>query len=325
MPDQVLLARLLDLVLPHLFFPQRLLCVIKRRSLNHGVSGCVFKGRRLDHARDSVRSQLHLQISYLLFLQLLLIVVPKGVDGGRARAQLLLLVHVLVLLALHLGLVAVLEALAPLIPHVAVSQFLIRERANALLLLLEVHLALEPGQLLALLVVLVELRRHHIVVLLLPLCLVQALPVLLALILAIFGVLHRPLHLIDLLLGHLIALDARKTFLILALTKLIRHHLPLILLHFAMHSVGRFMLGLEDGGPLVIIPVPVLRVILLLLVLGGDVAVLGLHLLLFGVRGVFDTVGARFQCIELIERFAKISKGWIERGFRIYLQVEMPF
>ena len=249
--------------------------------------------------------------------------VPEGIDGGRARAQLFLLIHVLVLLALHLRLVAVLEALAPLIPHVAVGHLLVCQRADAFLLLLVVHLALEPGQLLVLLVVLVELRRHHIVVLLLPLRLVQALPVLLTLILAILGVLHRPIHFINLLLGHLIVLHARKTLLILALPKLIRHHLPLFFFHLAMHSIGRFMLSLKDGGPLVVISIPVLGVIFLLGCFGCSTVVLWLlHLLFFGVRWVFDPVGACFQGIELCERF-EINK--LRDGVLFDLQVEMPF
>ena len=90
--------------------------------------------------------------------------IPKSIDRGRTRTQLLQFIQVLVFLALHLDFITVLKTLTPLVTHVAYGELLVGQRANALLLLLEIHLALKLGLLFNLLVVLVNLRRHLVIV-----------------------------------------------------------------------------------------------------------------------------------------------------------------
>lgn len=259
------------------------------------LSGDMLRRRRINDFSYAIGASIHLLLCSPLPLHLLLIMAAKCANGRWARAHNFLFLIVLQAILLHLILVALITAFPPLVAHLFGLLLLLVHLADTLLrkanchgFFCLFHLALGASVLLALDVNLAAilfafLNRLHLAL--------HGLELICRLSVVDLNSINR----VDLQFQFRILDFLGEVFVIDALSELISHkitsfHILLILQHFSS-----FILLLEEGCPLVVVPILALRVVALL---SREVEALaatlrGLNLVFLQLGGVLHAISGK--------------------------------
>ena len=139
----VFLAMLEGGLLPPLFLSANIFVVDALTSLEHGLRCFILQSRGFDYIGHSISPHLLLILGEMLAAQLLLVVAAECANCRRTRLQLLQFFLVLNFLGLHLDVVVLLTAPAPLEAHLLLRSLAVNERLNTLLLLLDGHILIK--------------------------------------------------------------------------------------------------------------------------------------------------------------------------------------
>ena len=206
------------------------------------------------------------------------------------------------LLCMYLGVVAVFEHFTPLIPDLFLLLLALSQASYALLLLLLKQFLVILGHLFDHVLVLSGLVLNLLIIIALLFNLFKSLHLSLflkRLYFAIFNLLLLKEYLLSLLLGLVFPFLLGN---ILVFTVFMLHEGPLLSLSLSLDLLSCLVLVVDDGGPLVVIPSSVLRIVplrrsrALVFILRPSQS---LNSILLGVRRVLDAVRADFKRVQL--------------------------
>ena len=235
----------------------------------------------------------------------MLVVTSQGIQTRRACSVVFSLGGFPPLLCLHLGVVAVLEHFTPLIPDLFLFFLAIRQASYVLLLLLQEQFLVILGHLFDHVSVLTGLvvNLGFVVALLANFFKSFHLSLFLKrLYFAVFNLLFLEQYRLSLLLGLIFPFLLGN---ILVFSEFMFHKSTLLSLRLSLDLICCFMLAVDDGGPLVVIPssvlwiVPLRRFRALIILLRPSQS---FDSILFRVRWVLDAIRADFKRVQLSKR-----------------------